>query len=112
MKKIINNILEFFHILIIFVVLMKWIRKGLWKTLMREVKEPGYMSQESFSTCMDRAKDMMHEAIETAIRVFAYMIASHRIKNHHEDRSEELNKIDGLLKASGAKVSSRAWWKG
>jgi len=78
---------------------------------MREVKEPGYMSQESFSTCMDRSKAMIHEAIETAIRVFAHMIASHRIKNHHEDRSGELDKIDGLLKASGAKVSVRAWWK-
>lgn len=112
MKKIFTNVLEFFHILIIFIVLMKWIRKGLWKTLTREVKEPGYMSQESFSTCMDRSKTMMHEAIETAIYIFAHMIASHRIKKHKEDRSEELDKIDGLLKASGAKVSVRAWWKG
>ncbi len=113
MKNLFTNIVEAIHIFIIVSVLIRHIRKGLWKTLWREIKEPGYMSQSQFDSCLARAKAMIFESIEVAIKVFGLMIAQHRSsKKHRENHSEEISRLTSSLEASSVKMSTRAWWQG
>lgn len=109
-----KRILQFIHVLFIVHVIIKSFRKEFIKVLLREIKEPGYMSQDQFDNCLSRATAMIEEALIKPKRLYACMILFHRKKSHEEDHTKELSELSRYLSKSEVKIAVRAagWWNG
>jgi len=110
MKKLLMKIKSYISILILVNVLVKSFKKGIKAVLLREEKEPGYLAQNQFESCMDRAKAIIMEAINKPLHILALAIALHREKFHKESHLKEKADLSRQMTAKEVKISARGFW--
>jgi hypothetical protein len=69
--------------------LVKMFKEDLKAVFDKEQKEDGYLPQEDFKCCYDRAEAGVYDATVRVKSVLALAIAKHREEEHSEDTSTE-----------------------
>ena len=87
-------------------VLAEVFEKEMEELIQREANEPGFLPQEHFKTCRERAEVGVFMATRNVVDVMTAAIVKHRQETHGEDRSEELKAID----ASSIALAESNWW--
>lgn len=85
---------------------------GLREVLEREISEPGYLAQEDFGNCTERADAIIADASEKATQYLALAIAHHRKDKHGEDTSSEIAELEAVVgeELSEETVSAAGFW--
>ena len=88
--------------------LSKMFKEDFEEIIQREIEEPGFLPQEHFKTCEQRAAAAVTMATERVRKTFALSIAVHREKEHKESNFDE----QAALLATGAdsEIGTRSFW--
>jgi hypothetical protein len=90
--------------------LAKLLESELGKDLLKEVENDGYLPQEAFDNCEQRAEALLHSAISKVTKVLTLAIIEHRENSHEEDRTIERKVIELQLNEEETKVGMYKWW--
>lgn len=78
--------------------------------IQKEIDDSDFLSQEDYSTCESRARDMWDHVSMKVVRILALAICIHREKDHGEDHKKEIEEISENLTPEEIEVSTRGWW--
>ena len=107
MNKIIQGIK---NIAIAFILAEKF-RKRMLSVIRAEQSNPDLFPQKIYTSCRERASDMIGNAIEPVITFYGLCIAEHRESAHGDDVSDEKKALAEESTAADVKISTLAWWR-
>lgn len=84
--------------------------EDLKQIIQKEIADPEFLPQEDFSNCEMRALAMIRAAETRAIKMMTIAIAKHRIKDHGEDRQNEIDEASIGLEQDDISVAVMSWW--
>lgn len=86
--------------------------KDFYTESVKEIEDDTLYPQSNYSSCLERATDIIKNSLTRVINFYSLAIANHREETHNENYKEEIDTLQTDLTDSEQVSASRGWWMG